>query len=67
VSDVSAKIDESRVEDILNVGAELIFALGASRNGKQEEQGKEGIHAFHINVDAKSGAREGWAVVKGCA
>ena len=53
---VSPEIDGSRVKDVLDVGAELIFALGAGRDRKQEEQGKEGvsIDAFHMNVGAKA-------------
>lgn len=33
----SAEIDSGRVEDVLDVGAKLIFALGAGRDWKQEE------------------------------
>ena len=54
---VSAEIDGSRVEDVLDIRAKLIFALAAGRDRKQEEQGKEevSVFAFHINVDAKTG------------
>jgi hypothetical protein len=41
----------------LDIRAKLIFALGASRDRKQEDRGKEevSVHSFHINVDAKAG------------
>ena len=58
VCSVSAKIDQSRVEDVLNVGAELIFTLCAGRDRKQEKQRTEevSVGAFHMNVGAKSRA-----------
>ena len=57
VRGVSAEIDDGRVDDVLNVGAELVFALGASRERKQEEQREEAVSVrmFHMNVDAKGG------------
>src|SRR5215831_2769804 len=36
--DVSAKIDSGRVEDVLDIGAEGVSALGAGRDGKQEAE-----------------------------
>jgi len=66
---VSAEIDGGRVEDVLDVGAELIFALGAGRDRKQEEQSKDEVSvlAFHMNVDAESGAGQDWPAQKECA
>jgi len=41
----------------LHIGAKLILALGAGRDRKQEERGKEevSVRAFHMHVDAKAG------------
>ena len=55
---VSPEIDGGRVEDVLDVGAELIFALGAGRDRKQEEHGEEegaSVGQFHTNVKEKAG------------
>ena len=57
VRGVSAEIDGGRVEDVLDVGAKLIFALGACRHRSQEEQTKEevSVRAFHMNVKSEAG------------
>ena len=55
---VSTEINGGRVEDVLDVGAELIFALGTGRDRKQEEQGEEegvSVGEFHTNVKEKEG------------
>jgi len=54
VCGVSAEIDGGRVEDVLDVVAEPIFALGVCRHWKQEEQTKEevSVFAFHIKNEA---------------
>ena|SRR5262249_3368245 len=51
---VSAEIDGGRVEDVLDVVAELISALGACRLRKQEEQTKKekSVRAFHMKSEA---------------
>ena len=62
---VPPEINGGRVEDVLDVGAELIFALGAGRDRKQEEQGEEGVSVakFHRNMEEKTG-RTGLAHAK---
>jgi hypothetical protein len=69
VGGVSPEINGGRVEDVLDVGAELIFALAAGRDRKQDEQGKDEVSvlAFHMNVDAESGAGQDWPAQKECA
>ena len=57
VRGVSSEIDGSRVQDVLDIRAKLILALGAGRDRKPEDRGKEevSVRAFHMNVDAKAG------------
>ena len=66
VGGVSAEIDGSRVQDVLDIRAKLILALGAGRDRKQEERGKEevSVRAFHMNVDARAG--RDWPVLREC-
>lgn len=71
VRGVSTEIDRGRVEDVLDVCAERIFALGAGRDRKRGEQGNEqevSVPAFHMNdVDAKSGKGRDWPALRECA
>jgi hypothetical protein len=54
VSAQIAEIDGGPVEDVLDVIADLIFALRAGGHRNQEEQDKEeaSVRAFHMNADA---------------
>ena len=55
---VPPEINGGRVEDVLDVGAELIFALSAGRDRKQQEHGEEegvSVGQFHRNFKEKAG------------
>ena len=53
-----AEINGGSVEDVLDLGAELVLALRAGRDRKQKEQDKEevSVRTFHRKVDAKKWA-----------
>ena len=57
VRGVTPEIDGSCIEDVLDIGTRLIFALGVGRDRNQEPQAKKeiSVRAFHMNVDAKAG------------
>jgi len=58
VGGVPPEINGGRVEDVLDVGAELIFALSAGRDRKQQEHGEEegvSVGQFHRNFKEKAG------------